>query len=192
MIPRLSTSGVLAAIAGAAMAVAVSSSPSSRSLYHRRPSPTKLPKLTFSKFTITAAITTTHITIITTILIIITIIIPTTTVTTTALTTITIITIILTTTTAITIDHIIRPHYDHPPGGISGGLFRVDSARSPAVWEWPLLGRSMGRRCRGVRRIRLDRKAHEISTIACENPESMVQALSVAGSSYDGRTHWGE
>jgi hypothetical protein len=134
MIPRLSTSGVLAAIAGAAMAVAVSSSPSSRSLYHRRPSPTKLPKLTFSKFTITAAITTTNITIITTIIIII----PTTTITTTALTTITIITIILTTTTAITIDHIIRPYYHHPPGGISGGLFRVDSARSPAGWEWPL------------------------------------------------------
>jgi hypothetical protein len=136
MIPRLSTSGVLAAIAGAAMAVAVSSSPSSRSLYHRRPSPTKLPKLTFSKFTITAAITTTNITIITTIIIII----PTTTITTTALTTITIITIILTTTTAITIDHIIRPYYHHPPGGISGGfLGSIRRVRRPSG-----NGRSLG------------------------------------------------
>ena len=44
----------------------------------------------------------------------------------------------------------------------------------------------MGRRCRGFRRVRLDRKANEISAIACENPEFVVQALSVAGSNYDG------
>ena len=124
MIPRLVTSGVLAAIAGAAMTVAVSSSPLSRSLYHRRPSPTKSPKLTFSKFTITAAIITAPITITTTILIITPIIIPTTTITTTTLTTTTIITIIPTTTIAIT-THIIRPYYHHWRGCWGTGYRRA-------------------------------------------------------------------
>jgi hypothetical protein len=146
MIPRLVTSGVLAAIAGAAMTVALSSSPSFAFTLSSPSVADKVTKADVRKFTITAAITTTPITITTTTLIITPIIIPTTTITAITLTTITIITIIPTTTTAITIDPIIRPYYQHPPGGIPGGLFRVDSARSPTVWEWPLLAHS--RHCR--------------------------------------------
>jgi hypothetical protein len=112
---RLITSGVLAAIAGAAMTVAVSSSPSFA--------------FTLSSPSVTDKVTKAdvqqiyyyrryyyhpyyhhyyhpyyH---------------PYYYITTITLTTITIITIIPTTTTAITIDHIIRPYYQQPPGGIS-------------------------------------------------------------------------
>jgi hypothetical protein len=107
MIPRLITSGVLAAVAGAAMTVAVSSSPSFAFTLSSPSVTDKVTKADVRKFTITAAITTTPITITTTTLIITPIIIPTTTITTITLTTITIITIIPTTATAITIDHII-------------------------------------------------------------------------------------
>jgi hypothetical protein len=97
MIPRLITSGVLAAIAGAAMTVAVSSSPS---FAFTLSSPSVTDKVTkadvqqiyyYRRYYYHPY----H------------------------LTTITIITIIPTTTTAITIDHIIRPYYQHPRGGIS-------------------------------------------------------------------------
>jgi hypothetical protein len=115
MIPRLARSGILAAIAGAAMAVAVYRPARLwRSLYRRRPSPSRASRPTFRKFTITAAIVTTPIitTITTTITILITttitilIITILTTITTIVRITTTVITIIRITTTAITIHYI--------------------------------------------------------------------------------------